>query len=106
MVNRPKNNTQLKSYMSKQMMQLEGQQVVVLGGSSGIGLATASLAKQAGAQAAFGKKRDAVVADIASKLPTERIGVAQEIAQAALFLMTNEFMTGEVLHIDGGGHLI
>jgi NAD(P)-dependent dehydrogenase (short-subunit alcohol dehydrogenase family) len=246
----------MKSYMSKQMMQLEGQQVIVLGGSSGIGLATASLAKQAGAsvtitgrseeklrqaateldeaqfligdiadetavrnifekmdsvdhvffaagglggggritetdiqdlrpaiderlwgsvyvakyaaplmssgsitlmsglfssrpivgfalpaaavgaveslsralalelapirvnalapgfidtpliQAAFGEKRDAVVADIASKLPTKRIGAAQEIAQAALFLMTNEFMTGEVLHIDGGGCLI
>ena len=57
-------------------------------------------------QAAFGEARDAVVADAASKLPTKRIGAAKEIAQAALFLMTNEFMTGEVLHIDGGGRLV
>ena len=57
-------------------------------------------------QAAFGETRDAVVADVASKLPTKRIGTAPEIARAALFLMTNEFMTGEILHIDGGGRLV
>lgn len=57
-------------------------------------------------QAGFGERRDAVVADVASQLPTKRIGAAQEVAQAALFLMTNEFMTGEVLHIDGGGRLV
>lgn len=57
-------------------------------------------------QAAFGETRDAVVADVALKLPTKRIGSAEEVARAALFLMTNEFMTGEVLHIDGGGRLV
>ena len=57
-------------------------------------------------EAAFGERRDAVVADVASQLPTQRIGAAAEVAQAALFLMTNEFITGEVLHIDGGGRLV
>ncbi len=39
-------------------------------------------------------------------LPVGRIGTAEEVAQAALLLMTNGFITGEVLHIDGGGRLI
>lgn len=40
------------------------------------------------------------------KLPVGRIGTAEEVAQAVLMLMTNGFITGEVLHIDGGGRLI
>lgn len=40
------------------------------------------------------------------KLPVRRIGLAEEVAQAVLLLMTNGFITGEVLHIDGGGRLI
>ena len=40
------------------------------------------------------------------KLPVRRMGVAEEVAQAVLLLMTNGFITGEVLHIDGGGRLI
>ena len=39
-------------------------------------------------------------------LPVKRIGTAEEVAQAVLLLMTNGFITGEVLHIDGGGRLI
>lgn len=39
-------------------------------------------------------------------LPVKRIGRAEEIAQAVVFLMTNDFMTGEVLHIDGGERLV
>jgi NAD(P)-dependent dehydrogenase (short-subunit alcohol dehydrogenase family) len=39
-------------------------------------------------------------------LPVKRMGTAEEVAQAALLLMTNDFITGEVLHIDGGGRWI
>ena len=39
-------------------------------------------------------------------LHVKRIGTAEEVAQAALLLMTNDFITGEILHIDGGGRLI
>ena len=31
------------------------------------------------------------------------MGLAEEVAQAAVFLMANSFITSEVLHIDGGG---
>jgi NAD(P)-dependent dehydrogenase (short-subunit alcohol dehydrogenase family) len=40
------------------------------------------------------------------KLPVGRMGLAEEVAQAVVLLMTNGFITGEVLHIDGGGRLI
>jgi NAD(P)-dependent dehydrogenase (short-subunit alcohol dehydrogenase family) len=40
------------------------------------------------------------------KLPVKRMGLAEEVAQAVILLMTNGFITGEVLHIDGGGRLI
>jgi len=39
-------------------------------------------------------------------LPVKRIGRAEEVAQAVVLLMTNGFVTGEVLHIDGGGRLV
>jgi len=40
------------------------------------------------------------------KLPVKRMGLAEEVAQAVVLLMTNGFITGEVLHIDGGGRLV
>jgi NAD(P)-dependent dehydrogenase (short-subunit alcohol dehydrogenase family) len=42
----------------------------------------------------------------AAKLPVGRIGRPEEVAEAVLFLMTNGFVTGTVLPIDGGGGLI
>jgi len=41
-----------------------------------------------------------------ARLPVKRIGTVEEVAQAALLLMTNDYITGEVLHIDGGGRLV
>jgi NAD(P)-dependent dehydrogenase (short-subunit alcohol dehydrogenase family) len=41
-------------------------------------------------------------AQIASRNPARRIGTADDIAQAVLFAMTNTFLTGQTLHIDGG----
>jgi pteridine reductase len=38
-------------------------------------------------------------------LPLKRQGEASEIADAVLFLIRNEYVTGEVLYVDGGGHL-
>lgn len=38
-------------------------------------------------------------------LPVKRIGVPADIAHAVLFLMTNPYMSGSVLGIDGGGLL-
>lgn len=40
-----------------------------------------------------------------NSLPVGRIGTAEEIAQAAYFLVTNGYTTGAVLDVDGGGCL-
>ena len=50
--------------------------------------------------------REAAVKWAKENLPVKRIGEAEEVAQAALMLMTNGFITGEVLHIDGGGRFV
>jgi NAD(P)-dependent dehydrogenase (short-subunit alcohol dehydrogenase family) len=36
--------------------------------------------------------------------PMQRIGTVSEIADAVLYLTNATFITGEVLHIDGGAH--
>ena len=53
----------------------------------------------------FGPRREAFAAR-AAKLPVGRIGRPEEVAEAVLFLMTNGFVTGTVLPIDGGGGLV
>lgn len=49
---------------------------------------------------------DAFLASIASYLPTKTVGTPQDIAQLALVLMTNPFMTGSTVLIDGGYSLV
>jgi NAD(P)-dependent dehydrogenase (short-subunit alcohol dehydrogenase family) len=44
--------------------------------------------------------------DLAGRLPVGRIGCTSEMAAAFLFLMKNEFVTGTVLHVDGGHQLV
>ncbi|HVT70692.1 MAG TPA: SDR family oxidoreductase, partial [Trebonia sp.] len=41
-------------------------------------------------------------ADIAARNPVRRIGTAGDIAQAVMFALTNSFLTGQTLHVDGG----
>jgi NAD(P)-dependent dehydrogenase (short-subunit alcohol dehydrogenase family) len=40
--------------------------------------------------------------DISARNPARRIGTPEDIAQGVLFAMTNSFLTGQTLHIDGG----
>jgi NAD(P)-dependent dehydrogenase (short-subunit alcohol dehydrogenase family) len=40
--------------------------------------------------------------DIAGRNPTGRIGTTGDIAEAVLFALTNTFLTGVTLHVDGG----
>jgi NAD(P)-dependent dehydrogenase (short-subunit alcohol dehydrogenase family) len=54
----------------------------------------------------LGGDRDAVLAGVAAKLPTGRIATPEEVAEAVLLLMTNGSITGEVIHVDGGGRLV
>lgn len=50
----------------------------------------------------YGEKREKVVRELANTLPAGRIGRPEDIADAAMFLMRNGFVTGTVLTIDGG----
>ncbi len=49
--------------------------------------------------------REGMYAQVGGSLPVGRVGRASEIAQAVIMAMTNGFLTGSVLDIDGG-HLI
>lgn len=54
----------------------------------------------------LGDQRDAILAAAGAKLPVQRIGRPEEIADAVLFLMRNGYMNGATLTIDGGGVLV
>ena len=44
------------------------------------------------------KAKQAMIAQV----PMKRIGQAEEVAQVAIFLASQEYLTGQVLAIDGG----
>jgi NAD(P)-dependent dehydrogenase (short-subunit alcohol dehydrogenase family) len=54
----------------------------------------------------LGDGRDAYVAALKEKLPLRRLGTPDEVGAAVVFLMSNGFMNGETLHIDGGARLV
>lgn len=54
----------------------------------------------------YGDGRDEAVRELAARLPVGRIGTPGDIADGAMFLMGNGFVTGTVLHIDGGKLLV
>jgi NAD(P)-dependent dehydrogenase (short-subunit alcohol dehydrogenase family) len=54
----------------------------------------------------LGEGRDAYVAALKEKLPLHRLGTSEEVGAAVVFLMSNGFMNGETLHIDGGSRLV
>ena len=56
--------------------------------------------------AAYGAERDTLVKNRAAALPGKRIGTAEEVAQLMLMLMTNAYVNGAVLHVDGGGRYL
>jgi NAD(P)-dependent dehydrogenase (short-subunit alcohol dehydrogenase family) len=55
---------------------------------------------------ALGARADEVLAGVASALPARRIGRPEDVAHAALFLMTNGYVTGISLPVDGGQRLV
>ena len=40
--------------------------------------------------------------EIKERIPLKRLGTAEEVAQTALFLVQNDYLTGEVINVDGG----
>ncbi|WP_329454242.1 SDR family oxidoreductase [Streptomyces sp. NBC_01497] len=60
-----------------------------------------------GAYDALGEEKKAgLFADRAARNPARRIGTAEDVAGAALFAMTNTFLTGASLPLDGGEPLV
>lgn len=48
---------------------------------------------------------EAYLAELAAGLPLQRAGGIEPIAQAMLYLLHNEFVTGEIVRLNGGAHL-
>lgn len=65
-------------------MSLASQKVLIIGGSSGIALATARAAAAA------------------ARTLVKKLGEPEEVAGAILFLIANGFVTGSVITVDGG----
>ena len=55
---------------------------------------------------AYGPERDTIVNNRAAILPGRAVGTAEEVAQVILMLMANEYMTGEVVHVDRDGRFV
>jgi NAD(P)-dependent dehydrogenase (short-subunit alcohol dehydrogenase family) len=53
----------------------------------------------------LGVDKRAAFAELAGRLPARRIGTPEDVAQAFVSLMRNGFITGTVLHVDGGHRL-
>lgn len=50
--------------------------------------------------------RAAMYSDIGQKLPVGRVGEAQDLAEAYLYLMRERYSTGQVIVVDGGAVLV
>jgi len=50
--------------------------------------------------------KDAMFRDMAARLPVKRIGDAGDIAAAVMLLLTNGYITGTTLEVDGGRRLL
>jgi NAD(P)-dependent dehydrogenase (short-subunit alcohol dehydrogenase family) len=53
----------------------------------------------------LGMDKQAAFSELAKRLPARRIGAPDDIAQAFVSVMRNGFITGTVLHVDGGHRL-
>jgi NAD(P)-dependent dehydrogenase (short-subunit alcohol dehydrogenase family) len=85
---------------------LKDQTVLVIGRGSGLARAINAISPgviDTGAWDALGQQgKTDYFSDISACNPARRIGTPEDIAQGVLFAMTNSFLTGQTLHIDGG----
>jgi NAD(P)-dependent dehydrogenase (short-subunit alcohol dehydrogenase family) len=56
--------------------------------------------------AVLGAQKTALISATAERLPARRVGTAADAASAALFLMSNPYMSGATVQIDGGSALV
>jgi NAD(P)-dependent dehydrogenase (short-subunit alcohol dehydrogenase family) len=50
----------------------------------------------------YSKAADAAIAAVGATTPLGRMATPEEVAAAAVFLMTNPYVTGSILAVDGG----
>jgi NAD(P)-dependent dehydrogenase (short-subunit alcohol dehydrogenase family) len=53
-----------------------------------------------------GADSERLLASMAERLPVGRVGTADDIADAIVFLLGNGYITGTVLHVEGGHRLV
>ena len=58
-----------------------------------------------GAWDRLGAGKEEFLSGVAAKNPARRVGSADDLADAVLFATQNPYVTGTVLHVDGGGRL-
>lgn len=51
-------------------------------------------------------KDEAYLEALAGTVPLKRHGAANDVAEAVVYLLRSEFVTGQVLYVDGGRHLM
>lgn len=54
----------------------------------------------------YGDNRQKIIDSYARRMPLKRVGSAEEVAEAAIYLMKNSYTTGVIIQIDGGALLI
>ena len=52
---------------------------------------------------AYGSECDTIVQNRAAIVAGKRVGTADEVAKVIVLLMTNAYLTGEVVHVGGAG---
>ena len=55
---------------------------------------------------AYGAERDTIVQNRTSMLRGKRVSTADEVAQLIIILTPNDYGTGKVVHVDGGGRFV
>jgi glucose 1-dehydrogenase len=50
-------------------------------------------------------KGSAYLKELAREIPVERVGGTDPVVDAVLFVLRNDFITGEIMRVDGGAHL-
>jgi NAD(P)-dependent dehydrogenase (short-subunit alcohol dehydrogenase family) len=53
----------------------------------------------------MGERKEHFFGEVAAVNPARRVGSPADISAAALLALTNPFLTGTTLHVDGGGRL-
>lgn len=91
---------------------LKDQTVLVIGRASGIAGAVVQAARADGANViAAGRDAEKLAAayrgtDVSTETVARRTGRSEDVAGAVLFCLTNSFLTGVTLKVDGGEVLV